>query len=280
MMIGHGQMRVLCRVPGVAGEQIAGERTLRRRHLHTRNPLPLACQPVRRCAAQQLHLRIARGSGTVVGEIDDVALMRTLDGSMRRIHKTAQAFGEPVIPARLLALPVHALLHHHPAAIVADDETMQVQIEAVLHGSAVHLGDQAAGLCQSGAVQPDRIAHCQQFGRRGTRMPAAPATDMDAQFAGQWRQPTLERADHAGGNAGRMPVHAHDRTERLKPERVRKPPQQFIAPIAVHDRLAHHCAKPRHPLTQPTRDATSMQGKIRTATTPAHCCRLFFMRSG
>ncbi|EWC51596.1 hypothetical protein XAR_2584 [Xanthomonas citri pv. glycines str. 8ra] len=48
----------------------------------------------------------------------------------------------------------------------------------------------------------------------------------------------------------------------------------------MHDRLAHHCAKPRHPLTQPTRDATSMQGKIRTATTPAHCCRLFFMRSG
>jgi hypothetical protein len=37
-----------------------------------------------------------------------------------------------------------------------------------------------------------------------------------------------------------MPVHAHDGTERLKPERVGETPQQFVATVMMNDRFADH----------------------------------------
>ena len=43
-----------------------------------------------------------------------------------------------MIAARLPALTVHTLLHHHPIRVIGDDEAMQVQIEAILHCCAVH----------------------------------------------------------------------------------------------------------------------------------------------
>ena len=52
------------------------------------------------------------------------------------------------VAACLPGLAVHALLHHHPVPVIGDDEAMQVEIEAVLHGRAVDLGDQPAGAGQ------------------------------------------------------------------------------------------------------------------------------------
>lgn len=268
-------MRLLRGVPALACKQVTGDRRLRHsrrnRCLRGVDALPLTGKAIRRQRLQQRHLRRTRGSGTMVGQVDDIALLRPVDGRMRRIHKTAQPFRQPVIAARLLALPVHALLHHHPAPVVADDETVQIQVEAILHRGAVHLGHQATGLRQRSAIQPDPIAYRKQFGRRCARVPPAPTADMDAEFAGQRREPALECAHHAGGDAGGMPVHPHHRAKGLEPERMRKPPQQFIAPIGVHDRLAHHRAQARHPLTQPARYAPAMQRKIGTAAAPAHC---------
>lgn len=53
-----------------------------------------------------------------------------------------------MIAAGLLALAVHPLLNHDPPAVVGDDEGVQIKIETVLHGGAVHLGDEPAGLYQ------------------------------------------------------------------------------------------------------------------------------------
>jgi hypothetical protein len=67
-----------------------------------------------------------------------------------------------------------------------------------------------------------------------------------------------------------MPVHAHHGTERLEPEWMRQAAQQFIAPVMVDDRLANHCAEPRHPIGQPFRDVAAVQWKIGAAGSKSH----------
>ena len=82
-------------------------------------------------------------------------------------------------------------------------------------------------------------------------MLAASAADMDAEFAGERRQAAFQRAEHARGDARRMPVHSHDGAERLEPEWMGEPAQQFIAAVFEDDRLADHSAQPGHALAQP-----------------------------
>jgi hypothetical protein len=60
---------------------------------------------------------------------------------------------------------------------------VQIEIEAVLHGGAVDLGDQPARRRQRRAVEADALADRDQLLRRLARMLAAPAADMDAELA-------------------------------------------------------------------------------------------------
>ena len=79
------------------------------------------------------------------------------------------------------------------------------------------------------------------------------------------RQTALERADHAGGDAGRMPIHPHHGAERLKPERMRQPPEELVAAIVMDDRLADDGAQRRHAFRQPCRNPATMERKISAA---------------
>jgi hypothetical protein len=91
-------------------------------------------------------------------------------------------------------------------------------------------------------------------------MLAAAAAHVDAEFVREGSQAALERADDAGGDAGGMPVHAHDGAERLEPERMRQPLQEFVAAVVVDDRLSDDGAERRHTGRQPRRDTSAMQG--------------------
>ena len=71
-----------------------------------------------------------------------------------------------MIAACLPAFAVHALLHHGPVAVIGDDKTVQVEIEAVLHGGAVDLGHEAAGLRELAAVEAHVIPDRDEFARR------------------------------------------------------------------------------------------------------------------
>ena len=175
-----------------------------------------------------------------------------------------------MIAARLPALAVHALLHHRPVAVVGDDETVQVEIEAVLHGGAVDLGHETAGLRELAAVEADVVADRDEFARRLARMFPAPAADVDAELVLQRRQPALERADDAGRDAGGMPVHPHDGAEGLKPERIGQPAQKLVAAVVVHDGLGHHRAQPGHAVRQPFRHLSAVQRQISTARPSRH----------
>ena len=93
---------------------------------------------------------------------------------------------------------------------------------------------------------------------------------MNAKLVLQRRQAALQGADDARGDAGRVPVHAHHGAERLEPERMRQPAQEFVAAVVMHDRLADDGAKRRHALPEPCRHAAAMERKISAASPSCH----------
>ena len=147
---------------------------------------------------------------------------------------------------------------------------MQIEIETVLNRGAVDLGDEPAGPRQCSAVKPDPLADRDKLVRRLARLLAATAADVEAELVRERRQAALERADDAGGDAGRMPVHAHHRAERLEPERMGEPAQQLVPAIVMDDRFADHRAEPRHPLGEPARDTSAMEGQVGASGTMSH----------
>jgi hypothetical protein len=67
-----------------------------------------------------------------------------------------------------------------------------------------------------------------------------------------------------------MPVHAHDGTERLKPEWMRQPAQQLVAAVVVNDGLADDRSESRHSRAQPGRDMAPVKCKISASRTARH----------
>src|SRR5687767_11106237 len=100
-----------------------------------------------------------------------------------------------MVAACLLALAVHALLHHYPIALISDDEAMQIQVEPVLHRRAVHLRHHSAGCRQCRAIETDALADRDEFAWRRPRVFATATADMNSQLAGQRRKSAFERAD-------------------------------------------------------------------------------------
>src|SRR4051794_18585147 len=86
--------------------------------------------------AEEAELVMPRGMRAPVCEVDDHALIDAVDGRMRRVDEALQPLGWPMIAAGLTAVAVHPLLDHHPAAIIGDDESVQIEIKPVLHGGA------------------------------------------------------------------------------------------------------------------------------------------------
>ena len=246
---------------------LAVRRFLRRFGVELRG---LPRKPVRAEIGKKIQLLPPRGVGASVGEIDDDALPLALDRGVRLIDEAREPLGQPVVAARLPSLAVHALLHDDPAPIVGDDEAVQIEIEAVLHRGAVDLRDEPARPRQSVAVEADAIADRDEFAGRLARMRAASAADMEPEFARQGREAALQRADDGSRDAGRMPVHAHDRAEGLEPEGMGEAAQEFVAAVFEDDRLGDHGAEPRHALAEPLGHAAVMQRQVGATSAARH----------
>jgi hypothetical protein len=93
---------------------------------------------------------------------------------------------------------------------------------------------------------------------------------MDAKFVLQRSKTAFQGTNHTRGDTGRMPVHAHDGTERLEPKGMSKTAQQLIAPVMVHDRLTHHGTETGHAIRKPARDASAMKRKDGTSRSARH----------
>ena len=170
-----------------------------------------------------------------------------------------------MVTPRGAARIVHALLDDRPMAVVGDDEAVQIEVESILDSGAVDLGHQPAHIGERGAVDPDPLADRRKFGWRLARLLAAPAADMDSELARQRLEAALERADHARGDPRGVPVHAHDRAKRLKPERVSKATQQLVAAVMVDDRLRDDRAEAGHAVREPRRHPPAVQRQIRAS---------------
>src|SRR3954470_8579127 len=157
---------------------------------------------------------------------------------------------------------VHPLLDHRPAAVVGDDEAVQIEREAVLDGGAVDLGDEPARFRKRRAVEAGTIAGRDQLVRGPARMTAPPAADAESELARHRVEAALERADHAGGDSRRMPVHPHHRAERLEPKGMGETAQKLVAAVMVDDRLGHHRAEPGHSLPEPGRNPAAVERQI------------------
>jgi hypothetical protein len=180
-----------------------------------------------------------------------------------------------MIAARLPALPVHALLDNDPAPLVADDEAVQIEIESILDGSAVDLRHQPARLRKRCVVEAYPFSYRAELVRSLPRMPAAPAADVNPKLPLQGREPALESADDAGGDAGGMPIHPHYGSERLEPEGMGEAAQELVAAVVMNDGLARDRAKPRHTVREPSRHVATVQRQVGTSRPPSHQQFLF-----
>jgi hypothetical protein len=120
---------------------------------------------VGRGARQARHLG-AGGPGATVDQVHDLTAGHPLDGGVRIVDEGAGPVPDPVVAARLASGAVHPLLDHHPGAVVRHHEAVDVELEPVLHGRAVDLGDEAAGPNQRRAVEAQSIGHRRELAGR------------------------------------------------------------------------------------------------------------------
>src|SRR5262245_49832259 len=111
----------------------------------------------------------------MVGQIDDLALVWSVNRAVRLVNETRQPLRMPMVTARLPFAAVHPLVNDGPFALVSDKKAMQVKLKPVLHGGAVDLCNQPAGTRERCPVEADALAERREFLRGATRMLAASA---------------------------------------------------------------------------------------------------------
>src|ERR1700719_3219964 len=142
----------------------------------------LASDAVRAQCTEELELHAPGRFRAVVGQVYDLAVPWPFYRGVRLVDKALQPFRKPVIAAGLLELAVHPLLYDNPVAVVGDDETMQIELGAVLHRGTIDLGYQAAGRGERGPIKAYPVPDIDQLPRRLPRIPPASATDMDPEL--------------------------------------------------------------------------------------------------
>src|SRR5436190_13846818 len=152
---------------------------------------PLLRYSIRPQRCQEIDLRVPRRGCTAVRQVDNLTLVGPVDRGMRLFDEAPEAFRQPVISAGLPAISIHPLLNDHPLRIVGYDETMQVQVEPVLHRGTIDLRDEPAGSRQPAAVQPNPPADGEHLVPRLPRMLASPAANVNSEIGREWPQPSL-----------------------------------------------------------------------------------------
>src|SRR5437762_1866395 len=118
----------------------------------------LADDAIRAEVGEYTELGAARVLRSAVGQVDDLALTGSVDRCVRLVDEAGQALRQPVIAPGLLRLRPHALLYNSPAAVIGDNETVEVDLKTVLHRRAVDFGHQPARGREHCAIKTDAIA--------------------------------------------------------------------------------------------------------------------------
>ena len=99
---------------------------------------------------------------------------------------------------------------------------------------------------------------------------AASTADVNAEFVTARRQSPLQGSNDTRRNARGVPVHAHDGTERLKPEGICEASQQLVPTIVMYDGLRHDGTEPDHPVRQPPRNVAAVERQIGACRPSCH----------
>jgi hypothetical protein len=137
-----------------------------------------AGDPDRPHLREQPELAFTRRSRAPIGQVDDPPLLAPLDRGVRRVDEALKSLRQPMIAPRLPVIAIHALLDDDPAAVVRDDEAVEIKVESVLHGRTVDLRDQPARPCQRCPVDADAIPDRRKLHRSGAAVLTPPATDV------------------------------------------------------------------------------------------------------
>src|SRR5689334_21575392 len=84
------------------------------------------------------------------------------------------------------------------------------------------------------------------------------------------RKPTLESRYHTRRDPRRMPIHAHDSAEALKPEWMCQAPQQLIPTVVKEDCLHDDAPQGCHARNQPRWYVTTVQWQVGATSSIRH----------
>jgi hypothetical protein len=184
-------------------------------------------------------------------------------GWLAPLIEQVEAFGGP-------GTRIDQILCTEYEAGVGDEEAMQVEVEAILDRRAIDLGNHPACARQRTGVEARTLAEQHQFVWRAAGVASATAADVDSELLLKRPETALQSADHAGGDARGVPVHSHHGAERLEPEGVRQPLEEFVAAVVMDDCLRDDGPEAGHALGEPRGDASTMQREIGASGPPRH----------
>ena len=142
-----------------------------------------------------------------------------------------------MVPSGHSASITETLLYHGPVPLVTQDEAVEVDLKSVLDGCVVHLGAQPAAPYKRLSLEPGSVGVFKDLLRCGAGAPTFAAADVDAQLFSQRIDGSLESAHDRSGDTGRMPVHAQNASQSLKPEGIAQPAEQFALAVRLDDSL-------------------------------------------
>src|SRR3954469_8571081 len=95
------------------------------------------------------------------------------------------------------------------------------------------------------------------------RMVRAPTPGVSSKTA-------FQRPNDAGGDTRGVPIHAHDGSKRLEPERVGEAPEKLVPAIVMDNPLVNHRPEPSHSVGEPFGHMATVQGQVGASRSSSH----------
>ena len=189
---------------------------------------------------------------------------------MRLVDVALEPGRKPVIATGHSVVVVHPLLHHRPRARRCEEEGVMIELIPVLHRGAVDLRRHAAGIHERPVVDRQPLARRADFSRRLARRGPLPAAGVKLQILFETADPFLHRSSDSGGDTARVPVEPEHASERLKPERIRQPPQHLLGPVLGNDVRGDLARQFHHAREEPRRCLPPVQRELSGSSPCAH----------
>ena len=204
--------------------------------------LPRFRQHLIRLLAAHFHYRVAGRFCTLIRHVEDKPLVLTFNSRMRFLHKRLQVRGVPVVTPGQGSSIAHALLYYGPLSFFTHDEIVQVQLVSILDSRIIHFGAELTATHQVFGIQTGLFTNAHQLIRGLAGVFTLATRNVQAQFRRAGIDGSFESTHYGSSNPRGMPVHAHNGSQALEPERIAEPAQHlaraFLQDESFHDGLA------------------------------------------